>query len=152
VFLLDLYIRQNPESGMPIDRLLLPISRSDWAATANKNMSGFPTSYWYDRQLNPVLYLWPVPNLDVVNGLQYYVQKRTMDSNTVNGEQVQIPFEAYDAYVWCLAERLAFIYSPDRIAAIMPRKQQAYQRYLQSSTENTPINLEVGLKSYYRVG
>jgi hypothetical protein len=92
-----------------------------------------------------------VPNFDIVNGLQYYVQKRSMDSNTINGEQVQMPFEAYDAYVWCLAERLAYIYSPDRIAMIAPRKEQAYRRMLQATTENTPLNLEVSVNSYFRV-
>jgi hypothetical protein len=146
-----MYIRQNPDQANPTDRLIIPISRSDYAAISNKKMPGFPTSVWIDRQLQPIAYLWPVPNFDIVNGLQYYVQKRSMDSNTVNGEQVQMPFEAYDAYVWCLAERLAFIYSPDRIAMIMPRKQQAYQRMLQATTENTPLNLEVSVNSYFRV-
>jgi hypothetical protein len=75
-----------------------------------------------------------------------------MDSNTINGEQVQMPFEAYDAYVWCLAERLAFIYAPDRVAVIMPRKEQAYRRMLQATTENVPLNLDVMVGSYFRVG
>jgi hypothetical protein len=152
VFTLDMYIRQNPDQANPTDRLIIPISRSDYAAISNKKMPGFPTSVWIDRQLQPIAYLWPVPNFDIVNGLQYYVQKRSMDSNTVNGEQVQMPFEAYDAYVWCLAERLAYIYSPDRIAMILPRKQQAYQRMLQATTENTPLDFQVEVGSYFRVG
>ena len=152
VFTLDLYIRQNPDSGMPIDRLLVPISRSDYAAIANKNMQGFPTSYWYDRQLNPVLYLWPVPNQEIVGGLRYYVQKRPMDELTNNGTQIAIPYEAYDAFVWCLAERLCYIYAPEKAAIIAPRAQKAYQRMLQSTTENVPIDFNVMVGSYFRVG
>lgn len=151
VFTLDLVIRQNPDSGMPIDRLIIGISRSDYMAIANKTMQGFPTSYWYERLLNPKLYLWPVPNNDIIGGLRYYVQKRAMDENTKDGTQIAIPYEAYDAFVWGLAERLAFIYAPDKVALIMPRAQKAYQRMLQATTENTPLNLNIELKSYFRV-
>lgn len=150
VFTLDLVIRQNPDSGMPIDRLIIPISRSDYMAISNKTMQGFPTSYWYDRQLNPVLYLWPVPNTDIPGGLRYYVQKRASDMNTQNGTEIAIPYEAYDAFVWCLAERLAFIYAPDRMAMIGPRKQMAYQRMLQATTENVPLEMNVEMRSYFR--
>lgn len=151
VFMLDVVIRQNPDSGMPIDRLIIPISRSDWMAIANKTMQGFPTSYWYDRTLNPTMQLWPVPNTDIVGGLRYYVQKRAMDENTENGTQIAIPYEAYDAFVWDLAERLATIYAPERLQVIMPRKQMAYQRMLQSTTENVPMQMNVEVKSYFRV-
>jgi hypothetical protein len=151
VFVLDLYIRQNPDTGNPTDRLLIPFSRSDYAATASKDQRGFPTTYWYSRELNPSLYLWPVPNFDIVGGLRYYVQKRPMDSDLQNGQQVQMPYEVYDAATWMLAERLAFIYAPDKVALISPRKQQAYQRMLQATTENVPITMSIQMKSYYRV-
>ena len=152
VFTLDLYIRQNPDSGMPIDRILIPISRTDYASIANKNMQGFPTSFWYDRLLNPVMYLWPVPNQDIIGGLRYYVQKRPMDELSANGTQIAIPYEAYDAFVWCLAERLAYIYAPERVAVVAPRAQQAYRRMLQSTTENVPLDLNVMVGSYFRIG
>jgi hypothetical protein len=151
VFVLDLYIRQNPDTGNPTDRLLIPFSRSDYAATANKDMQSFPTTYWYDRQLNPSLYLWPVPNFNIVGGLRYYVQKRPMDSDLKNGSQVQMPYEVYDAATWMLAERLAFIYAPEKVSMISPRKEQAYRRMLQATTENVPVNLDVTVGSYFRV-
>src|SRR3954463_1506829 len=31
------------------DRLLFPISQTDYAALTNKNTQGFPSQYWYDR-------------------------------------------------------------------------------------------------------
>lgn len=150
IFLLDVYIRQNPGTSMPSDRILLPISRTDWASTANKTMTGFPTSFWYDRLLSPILTLWPVPDQTIVDGLNYYVQKRPMDMNTENGTQIAVPYEAYDCFVWMLAERLAFIYAPDKIGVVGPRKQLAYQKFLQTSTENVPIDFAVNMRGYYR--
>jgi hypothetical protein len=140
-----------PQSTGTIDRLIIPISRSDYAAIANKYMTGFPTSVWINYQLNPTMTLWPVPNQDVVQGLQYYVQRRPTNAQLADGAQIQIPYQAVDYFTWALAERLAFIYSPDKVAMIGPRKAQAYQKYIQSTTENVPMNLNIEMKSYFRV-
>ena len=141
----------NPNSGIT-DRLLLPISRSDYAATANKGMMGQPTTFWYDRLIDPKMYLWPVPNQFIPQGLQYYIQQRPQNADLINGTQLEIPYEAMDYFVWSLSERLAYIYSPNSVAMIGPRKAQAYQKWLQASTENTQLNIETEMKSYFRVG
>ena len=152
VFTLDMVVRQNPDQANPTDRLIIPISRSDYMAISNKQMQGFPTSVWIDRTLQTVAYLWPVPNFDIVGGLRYYVQKRPMDMESANGYQMALPFEAYDAFVWCLAERLAAIYAPERLAVISPIKQQSYMKMLQATTENVNIDFNVEVGSYFRVG
>jgi len=134
------------------DRLIIPMSRSDWAATANKGMTGFPTTYWLDKLLQPVMYLWPIPNVFVPQGLQYYMQQRPTNVDMGNGTNVEIPYEYYDYYTWSLAERLAYIYAPDKVQIIGPRKQAAYLKAMQASTENVPINMDIEMRSYYRVG
>jgi len=135
-----------------IDRIIVPISRSDYTAIANKSMPGFPTSFWYDKLLQPTMYIWPVPTNFIPAGLQYYVMKRPQDAVLANGTQVQIPYEFYDYYCWGLAERLAFIYAPDKLSLIGPRKQSAWLRAMQASTENVPINIDAMTNSYFRIG
>ena len=132
--------------------LFRSLSRTDYASIANKYMTGFPTSYWYDKLLQPMMYLWPVPNYDIPQGLQYYVQKRPQTCDLQNNTTIYIPYQAYDYFVWSLAERLAYIYAPDRIAAIGPRKQASMTKYLQAETENVPLNMDVQVQSYYRIG
>jgi len=76
VMILDAYmVDQN--SGTNIDRIILPVSRTEYASYPNKTQQGFPTVYWFDRLLNPTVTLWPVPNTD--NGpsqLKYYRVRR----------------------------------------------------------------------------
>jgi hypothetical protein len=139
----------NPNA---IDRIIIPFSRTDYASVANKGMGGFPTSYWYDKLLQPTMYLWPVPNYYIPQGLQYYVMKRPTDADLANGAKIQIPYEYYNYYVASLAERLAMIYAPERVAMLSPMRQQAHQRAMQASTENVPVRLETELGSYFRVG
>jgi hypothetical protein len=134
------------------DRIIIPMSRSDYAATANKGMTGFPTSFWLDKLLQPVMYLWPIPNVFVPQGLQYYIQQRPTNVDTSNGSNVEIPYEYFDFYTWSLAERLAYIYAPERVAVIGPRKQAAYMKAMQASTENVPLNLDTEMRSYFRIG
>ena len=140
----------STQSTTATDRLILPMSRSEYASIANKYQPGFPTTYWYDKTLSPQLYLWPIPQATITGGLQYYVQKRPDDAKLGNGTQVDILYEVYDYFVWSLSERLAFIYAPDKVQLIAARKQVAYQKYLQATTENVPITLNVGLRGYFR--
>jgi hypothetical protein len=135
-----------------IDRIIIPFSRSDYASVANKGMTGFPTSVWTDYLLQPTMTLWPVPNYFIPQGLQYYVQKRPTNASLSDGFQIQIPYQAYDYFVWGLAERLSYIYAPEKAAMLSPRKQQAYMKYIQATTENVNINMDVQVNSYFRMG
>ena len=132
------------------DRIILPMSRTDYASIANKYQEGFPTTFWWDRLTPSQLYLWPIPPSDIPNGLQYYVQMRPDDAQLSNGTNVDIPYEVYDYFTWNLAERLAFIYAQDKLAAIAQRKQQAYVKYMATTTENVPITINTNMIGYYR--
>src|ERR1700761_3540837 len=54
IVMLDAYITLNNGAG-EIDRLILPISRTEYASYANKRSPGFPTTYWFDRLLSPTV-------------------------------------------------------------------------------------------------
>ena len=59
VTMLDTYIRTVAGNNVT-DRLILPISRTEYASYPNKAQQGFPTTYWFDRLLSPTVYLWPI--------------------------------------------------------------------------------------------
>ena len=61
IVMLDGYVRISTGAN-PIDRLILPVSRTEYASYANKSQQGFPTVFWFDRLLSPTVTLWPVPN------------------------------------------------------------------------------------------
>jgi len=112
-FLLDVYITQGG-----FDRLLYPISRTDYASLAQKYVQGYPTSFWYDKLLDPNIYLWPLADSNNTYVLNYYYMEHQQDSVLANGTQQAIPYEFYSAFASGLASRLAYIYAPDRIAPL----------------------------------
>ena len=86
VMILDAYV-QDQNSGANIDRIILPISRTEYASYPNKEQQGYPTVYWFDRLISPsrstgsagpTVTLWPVPNTD--NGPQYLNYSRSSDT------------------------------------------------------------------------
>jgi hypothetical protein len=56
--ILDMYISYGSPST---DRLIFPISRSEYAAYPDKTTQGTPTVFWFDRLIAPTFTLWPVP-------------------------------------------------------------------------------------------
>ena len=61
VVMLDAYI-ETVTDGVATDRIILPVSRTEYASYPNKQQQGFPTVFWFDRLISPEVTLWPVPD------------------------------------------------------------------------------------------
>ena len=48
VVILDAFIRTVTTGGVT-DRIIMPISRTEYASYPNKGQQGFPTVFWFDR-------------------------------------------------------------------------------------------------------
>ena len=145
VFILDVYISQDG-----FDRLIFPISRTDYASFAQKNLQGYPTSFWFDRLISPNLYVWPVADQDNQYTLTYYYMRQAMDNELTNGTQPEIPWYYLAAFADCLAARLAYMYAPDKVAMLQPKADKAWSRALQVGTENVPVTMNVQMRGYFR--
>ena len=49
------------------DTIVTRLSEFEYTALPMKNQIGRPTSFWVDRQVNPIIYLWPAPILPYNN-------------------------------------------------------------------------------------
>ena len=150
VTMLDAYV-QNDDSGANIDRLILPISRTEYASYPNKEQQGFPTVFWFDRLLSPSVTLWPVPNTD--NGpqyLKYYRVTQIQDSGLQNGQTVDIPYLWLEAFAYGLALRLAQIWNPQAMAMIKPMADESYQIAADQNVEQAATYISPMVSGYFR--
>ena len=150
VMILDAYVTDQ-NSGANIDRIILPVSRTEYASYPNKDQQGFPTVYWFDRLLSPTITLWPVPNTD--NGpseLKYYRVRRLQDSNLQNGEQVEIPYLWLEAFAYGLVQRLATIWAPDKMMMLKPMADEAYQIAADQNVEQAQQYISPMISGYFR--
>lgn len=105
--LLDAYITYGSPST---DRLMFGLSRSEYASLSNKQSQGFPSQYWFNRQISPTLTVYLTPDGNGPYTLNYYVFNAIQDATIVNGTVPQIPQRFFDAIVAGLAYRLVKYY------------------------------------------
>lgn len=144
VMILDAYITIDSQ-----DRLIFPISRTEYASFPDKTAEGVPSVYWFDRILAPTITLWLVPD-DSTLTLSYYRCTQNQDANLQSGETPAIPYRFIDAMVAGLAHRLARIYAP-QLEQI--REQDAIKALAIAQTqdvENTALVIVPGTQSYWR--
>jgi hypothetical protein len=147
VAMLDAYVVQN-NGGAVVNRLILPISRSEYASYPNPAQRGFPTTYWFDRLLSPQVTLWPVPDGSEVS-FNYYRVRQIQDSNFANGQQVEMPYYFMDAFAYGLAQRLAQIWAPDKVAMLKPLADEAYDIASRQNVETAAQYISPIISSYF---
>ena len=149
VVMLDAYIETDTGNGQPIDRLILPISRTEYASYPNKDQEGFTTTYWFDRLLSPTVTLWPVPD-GTTTSLKYYRVRQIQDANLTNGQTVEIPYLWMEAFAFALAQRLAMIWSPDKVPLIKPMADEAYAIAAAQNVETAQQYISPIISGYFR--
>lgn len=149
VMVLDAYITVGTGQSQ-YDRVIMPISRTEYAQVPNKNLQSPPTSFWFDRLIEPTITLWPVPNQSNYYTLKFYRVIQIQDANLNNAETVDVPYRWLDALVSGLAARLSAIYAPERMQMLTAKAEQAYQIASTQDVENVPMYVIPGLSGYYR--
>jgi hypothetical protein len=159
VMILDAYVT-NDQTGDNIDRIILPISRTEYASYPNKEQQGFPTVYWFDRLISsarstgsvgPTVTLWPVPNTN--NGpssLKYYRVRQIQDSNLQNGQTVEIPYLWLEAFAYALAYRLSQIWAPAMSMGLKPMADESYQIAADQNVETAQQYISPMISGYFR--
>jgi len=150
VMILDAYMVIDDGSGQPIDRIIMPVSRTEYASYPNKEQQGFSTTYWFDRLLAPTITLWPVPDGNSAQYLKYYRVRQLQDSNLQNGEQVEIPYLWMEAFAYGLALRLAQVWSPDKMTILKPMADESYQIAADQNTEYAQQYVSPQISGYFR--
>ena len=151
VMILDAVIQQNTGTSSQFDRVIMPISRTEYSQTPNKLQQAPPTVFWFDRLINPTVTLWPVPDQSNYYTLNYYAVTQIQDAELTDAQTVDIPYRWLDALAAGLAARLAAIYAPDRMQMLEAKAAQAYTIAATQDTENVPLYITPGLAGYFRV-
>jgi len=148
IVMLDMYYTIGSGST-EIDRIMLPVSRSEYASYPNKQQQGAPTVAWFDRLLAPTVTLWPTPN-GQQSCFKYYRLRQTQDANLSNGQNVEVPYYFLDAFTLGLAYRLALIWAPTQVPILKPLADEAWQIASTQNTEASNFYVSPVLNGYYR--
>jgi len=153
VMILDAYRSLNFGTATQIDSFMYPISRSIYATIADKFDQAPPTTFWFDRLINPTVTMWPVPDSGGPYTFVYYGVTQVQDANIPSGETPNIPYRWLDALVAGMAYRLARVYPhQDRPSLETDRKRdydEAWGVAASQDTENVPFTITPSISTYY---
>lgn len=148
VVMLDTYVSVI-SGGIQTDRLLLPISRSEYASYPEKQQQGFPSVYWNDRLLSPTVTIWPVPNGQQTS-VNFYALRQIQDANLTDGQTVDIPYLWLKAFADALSVELAITWAPERLAVLGPVADRSFENAANTNVETAQFYLSPQIQSYYR--
>jgi hypothetical protein len=150
VVMLDAYMTIDDGSGQPIDRIILPVSRTEYASYPNKEQQGFSTTFWFDRLISPTVTLWPVPDGTSAQYLKYYRVRQIQDANYTGGQTVEVPYLWLEAFADGLAFRLAKIWNPQMASGLKAIADESYKIASLQNVETAQQYISPQISGYYR--
>ena len=115
------------------------VSRDEYLAIANKTTTGRPVQFYVNRQITPVVTVWPVPE----NSTDQFIYDRLVriDDADASVDTMEIPFRFYP----CLAAGLAYYISlkraPERVDVLKALYEEEFIRAAQEDRDKANITL-----------
>ena len=145
VMILDAYV-----VAAGTDRVIMPISRTEYASYPRKEQQGLTTTFWFDRLIAPTVTLWPVPDGTSATVLKYYRVRRIQDANLTGNQQVEIPYLWLEAFADGLTYRLARIWAPQMAVALKGQADESYDIASAQNVENVNTYISPMIGGYFR--
>tara|TARA_R100000742_G_C4253092_1_gene71224 strand:+ start:226 stop:906 length:681 start_codon:yes stop_codon:yes gene_type:complete len=133
----------NTRTDYEIER----ISRDDYLKIPNKADTGRPSQYFLDKQLTPVVYLYPTP--DSADSFRYK-ERKALEDITAATETIDIP----NRFLPCAISGLAYYLSLKRPQIEMQRRQELkmlyeeeFNRAMQDNREKVDLKITPDLRN-----
>ena len=134
---------------------VIPLSRLNrddyWNLPNNQFPSVRSLQYWFDRQIEPSMYLWPVPNNDF-QMFQLIVEKQMEDVGTLTN-QIYVP----DRWINSVQKQLSHSMSLQlpgvdlqRITYLEAQAEKAFMQASQEDRDKSPIYFQPNISYYTR--
>lgn len=150
IMVLDAYVT-TVVGGTATDRIIMPVSRTEYASYPNKTQQGFTTVFWFDRLISPTITIWPVPDGSGNPAtLTYYYVTQIGDASLPNGATPDIPYRWFDAFANGLAYQLSRIWSPALSPGLKAEADEAYEVAALQDEENVAMYIAPMTAGYFK--
>lgn len=154
-------INWEPANNPPQDRVIFPISRTEYADQPNKAQQAFPTTVWWNRAPatgGTTLNFWSTPDGNGPYTLYYYAMTQIQDVAIANAQTPDVPYRFLEAFAADLAARLSWKFPPSApaiaagitIPTLEAKAQHAWDNASGQDTENVPLFITPGMSGYFR--
>lgn len=137
----ELYFNTNVQ-----DRILTRSSRSEYMSYPDKARQDTPTTFWVNRQVTPIVNLYPTPNSYYNNLFYSYIQ--TIEDTGTLIDTTAIPNRFIDALTSELAYRLGIKEEKLQILQILAKDaSDSFQLAAAEDTERVPLRVFADYRS-----
>jgi len=122
------------------DFALERISRGDYINIPTKSTKSRPSQFFVDRQINPVLKIWPVPE----NSTDTIIIDKLvrMDDADTFINTMDVPFRFYPCLAAGLAYYLAIKRAPDRVQLLKAVYEEEFDRAASEDRDRSSFNIQ----------
>lgn len=130
------------------DRVMTPVSTVEYQSFPNKSQQGFPSCFWFNRQITPQITFWTVPDLDDTYTARLQCVRQVQDANLSGSETPDLPYRWLDWFAADIAYRMARIYKPDLEDKRKMDATEAWAIAATQDTENVGMTIAPNLAVY----
>lgn len=144
-------------AGYNNDRIMVPITRTQYAELPNKLQPGLPSQYWLEKLVVPQVTIWQPPAQGAPNyQLTYNALQRIDDAGITGGETPDIVYRAIDALCARFALRLAKKILPrSEWGAVLPLLKadadEAWADFTTEDQEDGPMIMQPNVAAFGRL-
>ena len=122
------------------DISLSRISRDAYLSITNKNSTGKPTQFYVDRQINPIVKLWPTPD-SVETYTLIFDRLVRMDDADAATNTLDVPFRFYPCLAAGLAYYIALKRAPERVQILKAVYEEEFERAASEDRDRATLSL-----------
>lgn len=151
IMMLDAYVTQVGTGNAPnIDRIITPVTRTEYASYPNKAQQSTPNVYWYDRLISPTVTLWPTPDAQSYTLFNYYRVVQIEDAVLTGGTTLDVVQRFIPAYIYGLAAALSETWAPSSTQRLQASAGERLARAKGQDVERGNVYITPMLSGYYR--
>ena len=128
------------------DYAISRISRDEYLNIPTKTTQGRPTQYFVDRQITPVLKIWPLPD-NSTDTILYDALTRVDDAGNYTNT-IGIPFRFYPALAAGLAYYIGIKRAPDRVQMLKSLYEEVLGRAMEEDRDRASFRIAPDLRNY----
>lgn len=143
----QIYFNQPTNAGSG-DRWLTALSYTEWMQIATKMQTSFPSSYFFNAQIQPTITLWPVLQPGgQFNGLLYTAYQYLQDVVLLT-QQFDVPQRFFEALVAGISKRLAVKFKPEAVPLMKVMADEAFAMAANTDYENVTLRVQPDFSDY----
>jgi|TARA_R110000787_G_scaffold165095_1_gene278167 hypothetical protein len=115
------------------------VSREDFLSIPNKTTTGRPTQFYVDRQITPVVRIWPTPE----NSTDIFIYDRLLriDDADASVDTVEVPFRFYPCLAAGLAYYLSLKIAPERTQLLKSIYEEEFTRAAEEDRDRASFSI-----------